>query len=634
MPEGGAHLRVWARRRRKVEAVFEDGPACELSPEGDGYFSGVAESARDGALYRFRLDGEPALYPDPASRFQPYGPHGPSQIVDPNRFAWSDAAWRGARREGHVIYEMHIGTFTREGTYAAAMAQLPELASMGITLVELMPVAEFPGRFGWGYDGVDLFAPTRLYGRPDDLRRFVDRAHALGLSVILDVVYNHIGPEGNYLPQFSADYFSKKHKSDWGDAINFDGEHSGPVREFFVANAVYWIAEFRMDGLRLDATHAIHDDSPVHITAEIGVRAREAAGARSIFLVAENEPEHTRFVRPAEEGGYGFDALWNDDFHHSAIVALTGRKEAYYDDYFGRPQEMISVAKYGSLFQGQLFSWQGKRRGEPSSGLAPSVFVNYLQNHDQVANSARGERIHLLTDPGRLKAMTALLLLAPGTPMLFQGQEFAASAPFLYFADLNEDLARSVHEGRIDFLRQFRSLALEEMRPVFRKPGDTETFELSKLDFRERESHAAVYALHKDLLRLRHEDPAFRAQAPDLLDGAVLGHDAFALRYFMGGADDRLLLVNLGVDLQYARAPEPLLAPPGNMRWKKLWSTEEPQYHGCGYPKVETGESWIVLGHAAVVLKPEPPSERELHRERRIEKKTVAVRRREKEAGG
>ncbi|HVX66958.1 MAG TPA: malto-oligosyltrehalose trehalohydrolase [Bryobacteraceae bacterium] len=630
-PRGGVHFRVWAPRSRKVEVVLESGAAGELAPAPGGYFSGLVPEAAPGALYRYRLEGGPELYPDPASRFQPDGPHGASEVIDPGAFSWTDQAWRGVSLPGQVIYEMHVGTFTREGTYAAAALQLPELARLGVTVLELMPVADFVGRFGWGYDGVDLYAPTHLYGRPDDLRRFVDRAHALSIGVILDVVYNHVGPDGCYLTRFSGRYFTRKYEIEWGEAINFDDEDSGPVREFFIANAAYWIDEYHLDGLRLDATQSIHDTSPTHVLAEIAASARRAAGSRGIILVAENEPQHTDLVRPASSCGCGLDALWNDDFHHSAMAALTGRNEAYYHDYAGSPQEFISAAKYGYLYQGQFYSWQGKRRGQPSTGLSPGVFVNYIQNHDQVANSGRGERVSQLTDPGRLRAMTALLLLAPGTPMLFQGQEFAASSPFFYFADHDANLAGQVGAGRIEFLAQFRSLALPEMKDVFRDPHDPATFEHSKLDFAGRERNAPVYLLHQDLLRLRREDPAFRAQRAGAVDGAVLGPEVFVLRFFVDGPGDRLLLVNLGLDRYYRPAPEPLLAPPAGLRWTKLWSTEEPRYHGCGCPPLEFEGVWSIPGHAAVVLAPAPPTAADLRRERRLEQDTVARRKREKE---
>src|SRR5581483_3230625 len=394
--DGRTQVRVWAPRAASIDFVVEDGASVPLAREERGYFSAVVE-AGPGTRYRFRIQGDDRLYPDPASRFQPDGPHGASEIIDPGSFAWTDADWRGARLEGQVAYELHVGTFTPEGTWAAAAAQLRELADVGITLVELMPVAEFDGRFGWGYDGVDLFAPTRLYGRPDDMRRFVDQAHAHGIAVILDVVYNHLGPSGNYVRQFATEYFSDKYDNEWGDALNFDGPDAGPVREFFVENAAYWIRDFHLDGLRLDATQQIYDQSPEHVVSEIGRRARAAAGSRSIVIVAENEPQDVRLVRPLDEGGYGLDALWNDDFHHAAMVALTGRAEAYYSDTRGEPQEFISAAKYGYLFQGQHYRWQRQSRGTPAWGLAPSAFVTYLQNHDQVANSARGLRGDRLT---------------------------------------------------------------------------------------------------------------------------------------------------------------------------------------------------------------------------------------------
>jgi maltooligosyltrehalose trehalohydrolase len=597
VPEG-VHFRVWAPRRRRVEVVHDAGTA-ELEGEGDGYFSGLMEGIGAGALYRYRLDGGGA-FPDPASRFQPEGPHGRSRVVDPSTFEWTNRDWPGVEPEGQILYEMHVGTFTREGTWEAAARELPELARLGITVVEMMPITEFPGRFGWGYDGVDLFAPSHLYGEPDDLRRFVDRAHAAGIGVILDVVYNHFGPDGNYLRQFSDSYFTDRHENDWGDAINFDGEDAGPVREFYLANAGYWIDEFHFDGLRLDATQDIHDASAEHILAAVVRRVRETARGRTTFLVAENEPQETRLVRPLERGGYGIDALWNDDFHHSAQVALTGRNEAYYTDYLGTAQELISAVKYGYLYQGQRYSWQKQRRGSPGLDLPPWAFVSYLQNHDQVANSGQGERCHRLSDPGRFRAMTALLLLAPATPMLFQGQEFCSSAPFLYFADHNPELAEAVRKGRLEFLSQFPSLADPEVQAVIATPHDPATFERCKLDFAERERHAGCYALHRDLLRLRREDAAFLGR----MDGAVLTSDALVLRFF-DPEGDRLLLVNLGRDLHLVPAPEPLLAPPEDRRWEILWSSEDPEYGGSGAPPPEDEEEgWRIPGHAAVVLRP------------------------------
>lgn len=601
-PDGGVHFRVWAPRCQHVEVVLErdrvsshgDSLVEELTSEDQGYFSGQPAAARAGQRYRFRLDGARDSYPDPASRFQPDGPNGPSQIIDPNTFPWADRSWRGVALEGQVIYEMHLGTFTPEGTWDAAARQLPALAELGVTVLEVMPVADFSGRFGWGYDGVNLFAPYHQYGDPDSLRRFVDQAHAVGLGVILDVVYNHLGPDGNYLKHFSKDYFTDRYKNEWGAAINFDSQNAGPVREFFIANAGYWIDEFHFDGLRLDATQQIFDASREHILVAIKRRVHDAAGGRSTFLVAENE------------GGYGIDALWNDDFHHSAMVALTGHNEAYYTDYLGSPQEFISAVKWGFLYQGQRYKWQKNRRGTPSLDIAPARFVTFLQNHDQVANSGQGLRCHRLTNSGRCKALTALLLLAPGTPMLLQGQEFAASTPFLYFADHKPELAELVRKGRNKFLAQFRSLALPEVQANLPDPVNPATFEQCKLNFAERESHSEIYQLHRDLLRLRREDPAFRRQRPRGVDGAVLGANAFVLRFFAENNADRLLLVNLGRDLHLDPAPEPLLAPPTTANWRVLWSSEDPRYGGAGTPPLDTEDNWRIPGEAAVVLAPCP----------------------------
>ncbi|HEX5444037.1 MAG TPA: malto-oligosyltrehalose trehalohydrolase [Pirellulales bacterium] len=607
LPAGGVHVRVWCPERQQIEVVLETA-GRELSPvklsrEVGGYFSGIAAEARAGDLYRFRLDGQPQLaFADPASRFQPEGPFGPSQVVDPSAFAWTDDEWGGVELAGQVIYEMHIGTFTPEGTWQAARQQLPELARAGITLIEMMPVADFPGQFGWGYDGVNHFAPTRLYGAPDELRAFIDAAHGAGLGVILDVVYNHLGSAGNLLPQFARYYSSDRHKSEWGEAVNFDGPNATPVREFVLANVRYWIEEFHFDGLRLDATQAFYDDSPEHILGEIGQTARAAAGRRGVIMLGENEPQQVRMVRKAGDGGHGLDALWNDDFHHSAVVRLTGRREAYYSDYFGTPEEFLALAKWGFLYQGQNYPWQRGKRGTPTYGLTAATFVNFIENHDQLANSARGERIWRQTSPGRFRAATAYLLLGPGTPMLFQGQEFSASSPFLYFADCGPELADDIAAGRARFLAQFRALATPEMQAQLVHPCDPQAFERSKLDFAERQRHADSYALHRDLLRLRREDPVFRQQAADRLEGARLSDDAFLLRFFGGAEGDRLLVVNFGCELRINSAPQPLLAPVEGCEWRILWSSEAPHYGGNGAAPLDTDAGWWIPGEAAVAL--------------------------------
>jgi maltooligosyltrehalose trehalohydrolase len=601
---GGVHFRVWSPEHQQIDVILEDGGrSLPLERESTGYFSGFHAGVAAGALYRYRING-PDTYPDPVSRFQPEGPHKPSQVIDPDQFSWTDSGWRGVALTGQVIYEIHVGTFTPEGTWEAAAAKLQFLRDTGISVIEVMPVSEFPGQFGWGYDGVHPFAPTRLYGTPDDFRKFVDRAHALGIGVILDVVYNHFGPDGNYFGQFSNHYFTNRHKTDWGAAINFDSADCGPVRDLVVANAEYWIREFHLDGLRLDATQNIYDDSKDHILAALARAARKAAGSRQIIIVAENEPQEVKLIRSPEEGGYGLDMLWNDDYHHSAMIALTGHNEAYYSDYRGSPQEFISAMKYGYLYQGQWYRWQGKRRGTSSFGVPPASFVTFMQNHDQIANSARGQRCRELSDPGTFKAITALTLLGPGTPMLFQGQEFATDAPFYYFADHTPELSQLVREGRMEFMSQFVTMATPEMSGCLPDPGDRSTFESSKVDWSELEKHRPVYQLHRDLLRLRKEDPVLRAQKPGGVDGAVLSTSAFVLRYFGGKAGDRLLVVNLGMDLNFDPAPEPLLAPMDERGWDVLWSSELPSYGGCGTPPIETEQNWWIPGRSAILLKP------------------------------
>jgi maltooligosyltrehalose trehalohydrolase len=542
----GVRFRVWAPGQSRV-AVVIDGRDFALEREEQGYFAGVVEGAKAGTRYKFRLaDGD---YPDPASRFQPDGPHGDSEVIDP-AFEWRP--WRGVDRKSVVLYEMHVGTFTKEGTYAAAMQQLPRLAELGITVIEMMPVSEFPGAFGWGYDGVDLYAPTRLYGRPDDLRRFVDEAHAHGLGVILDVVYNHVGPDGNYLKKFTPNYFSKKYKNEWGDPLNFDGDDAHGVREFIAGNAAYWSEEFHFDGLRIDATQSMFDASEKHILREIRERVP------GMFLVAENEPQETKLLRD-----YGLDAMWNDDWHHTARVAATRFTEAYYTDYEGKARELASLVTSGFLYQGQWYRWQKKRRGTPSRDVAPERLVCYLQNHDQIANSATGQRLHELTSRRKLKALTALLLLQPQTPMLFQGQELGATSPFLYFADHNEELAKNVRKGRREFLEQFPSIDGHKLA----QPDERSTFERCKLDHGERDEE--LETLHRELLALRREQP-FDGE----LRASAHGDECLILRWFADGARDRLLIVNYGEPRKIEPQSDPLLAPPSSFeRWTEIWST-------------------------------------------------------------
>jgi maltooligosyltrehalose trehalohydrolase len=603
------HFRVWAPKARKVDVVLQNAEDskpkfCPLTAESGEYFSGTA-NASSGIRYRFRVNGAENFYPDPASRLQPDGPHGPSCVVDPTVVRWNDADWPGLKLQGQIFYEMHIGTFTKEGTWRAAAEQLTELARIGITVIEMMPVAEFPGRFGWGYDGVDLFAPSHLYGTPDDLRAFIDRAHSLGLGVVLDVVYNHFGPDGNYLGVFSDDYLSRGKEHEWGDSINFEGPNSGPVREFFITNGRYWIEEFHFDGFRFDATHAIRDESEHHIIAAVGRAARKAAGSRSILLIAENDSQESKMMLPENQGGDGLDGLWNDDFHHSAVVALTAQTVGYFSDYSGKPQEFISAAKYGFLYQRQALSWRKALRGTPTFGTAAEAFICFIENHDQIANTGPGERPRSKTSPGRYRAMTALLLLGPWTPLLFQGQEFGASSPFVFFADVGDAAIRDgTRRGRAELLAPFLSLTEEETLRSLPSPDDPQAFSRCKLDFSEREKNRRLYDLHIDLLRLRREDSRFQQQGSQEIDGAVLGPATFVLRYFSAANDDRLLLVNLGGSQVLQPPSEPLLTPPNNNSWETLWSSDATRYGGTSAATSATPKQWIVPAESAVVLRP------------------------------
>lgn len=596
--EDGAHFRVWAPDHDCVTLLIGSGQNAReltMNARDAGYHELFVAGLGAGTLYRFRL-GSGDAFPDPASRFQPEGPHGPSCIVDPSTYAWKHASPELDARSV-VLYEMHVGTFTSEGTWQSARRHLRRLADLGVTTLEVMPVNEFAGGFGWGYDGVDLWAPTRLYGGPDDLRAFVDAAHGEGLTVILDVVYNHFGPEGCYLEHFAKQYFTDRYENEWGKAVNFDGPGSAAVREFVVSNAACWIDEYRFDGLRVDATQSMSDASPTHVLAELTSAAREAAEGRSILLVAENEPQEAKILQPVRSGGYGFDLAWNDDFHHTARVALTGVREAYYSDYRGTPQELISAARRGYLFQGQRYLWQKKRRGELQRTIEPHRFVTYLENHDQVANSSLGQRLHRLTSPPRLRAMTAFLLLGPGTPMLFQGQEYAAPEPFLYFADHEADLAKLVEKGRAEFVAQFPAAATSKVRDILPDPASPDTFQRSRLHGPSTDGQV-VLRLHRDLLRLRREVAALR----EPFDGAVLASAAFVIRWSPADGGHVLLIVNLGPDVVLQPAPEPLLAPPPESRWQTLWSSEWPEYGGSGSAEPETDDGWILGAERALLL--------------------------------
>ncbi|MEJ5989109.1 malto-oligosyltrehalose trehalohydrolase [Ramlibacter sp. PS3R-8] len=446
----GAAFRLWAPAARQVELATGRGDAPELraaQSAGDGWWECTLPQAAAGLPYRWRIDGG-LLVPDPASRDNPEGPHGPSVLTDPAAFAWDDG-WTGRPWQDTVLYELHVGTFTPEGTFAAAARRLQALADIGITAVELMPVASFGGKFGWGYDGVLPFAPHQAYGSPDDLKAFVQQAHRIGLMVFLDVVYNHFGPDGNYLHAYAPDFFSKTKSSPWGAAINFDGPGSHWVREFFIENAVYWIQEFRFDGLRLDAVHAISDDGPRHVLEELSERVRAASAGRHVHLVLENEDNGYDHLAPQPRAGR-FDAQWNDDFHHVVHVAMTGETQRYYHDYGAAPMDLLARCfTHGMLFEGSKRHEGGARKDVRATPPQPlTTLVNFAHNHDQVGNRARGERLAQLLPAEAAALPTLLALLTPAIPMLFFGEEWGAAEPFLYFADWEGELRDAVRAGR------------------------------------------------------------------------------------------------------------------------------------------------------------------------------------------
>ena len=611
VPAGGTTtFCVWAPDAARVEVVFEAGTHAdvELARDRHGYFVGSAPI--ESGLYKYRVDGD-GPWPDPCSRFQPHGVHGSSKIVDPAAFDWTDAGWRGARLHGQVIYEVHVGTFTPAGTLDAAAGKLEYLRELGVTMIELMPVAQCAGRWNWGYDGVQLFAPSHAYGDEHALRRFVNRAHELGLAVILDVVYNHLGPDGNYLPCFSRHYFSRRHRTDWGEALNFDGEEAHGTRDFVIGNALHWIREHHLDGFRLDATQSIFDDSGNHVLAEMIAAARNAASPRSIVVIAENEPQASEHFEPASAGGFGLDAMWNDDFHHAAKVALTGSRDGYLLDYTGRAQEFVSCIRRGFLYQGQRYEWQKQPRGSPLRSSKAAACVNFLQNHDQVANTYTGIRVHALAAPAQYRALLALTLLAPQTPMLFMGQEFAASTPFAFFADHGDALNEKVHAGRREFMAQFRAYADPHSQARMPDPSSDATFAASKLDWGEVGRHSSALLLHRDLLALRREDPVISQQDIARIDGATLSEHAFVLRWFDDACGDRLLVVNLDRELPLEPVPEPLLAPPRDCEWRFEWGSEDPRYggHGVAHPVEDGGRGrWRLQAQSAVLLSARRPT--------------------------
>ena len=513
---GGVRFALWAPGAERVALELLDRATPEraaavlpLQRDADGWHRLVVEHAGAGDRYRFHLPEGPA-FPDPASRFNPDDVHAASVVVDPRAYAWRDAGWKGRPWREAVVYELHVGTFTAEGSFAAAAAHLPGLAALGVTAIELMPLADFPGRRGWGYDGVLHFAPDASYGTPDELKALVDAAHGLGLMVLVDVVYNHFGPDGNYLHAYCPEFFNPAHQTPWGAAINFDGERSRTVRDFFVHNALYWVEEFHADGLRMDAIHAIRDDSAQSIVAEICAALRDGPGReRPVHVVVENEANGARLLGRDRAGvPLVATAQWNDDFHHAAHVLLTGESDGYYADFAAAPLENLGRAlAEGFIYQGQASGYRdGEARGEPSSGLTPLAFVSSLQTHDQVGNRAFGERIAMLGDRTLLDAAYACLLLAPHVPMLFMGEEFDASTPFCYFCDFEGELAAAVTQGRRAEFARFPAFSDPQVRSRIPDPNAESTFAASKLrrDERDEGLHAARLAQVRTLLALRH----------------------------------------------------------------------------------------------------------------------------------
>ncbi len=549
--DGSTRFALWAPGAHTVELWLEDhGRPLPMPRDAGGWADFTTREARPGARYRFRIDGE-LLVPDPASRFQLEDAHGPSEVIDPLAYGWSDAGWTGIPAERLVFYELHVGTFTPAGTFAGVIDRLDHLVSLGVTAVELMPVADFAGRWGWGYDGVLPFAPDSRYGRPEHLKALVDACHARGLGVFLDVVYNHFGPEGNYLYRYAPGFFNVRHRTPWGDAVNFDAPGSEVVRAFVVHNALYWLEEFHMDGLRLDAVHAIADASETHVLAELGQTVADGPGReRLVHLVLENYENQARYLRWSGGARALYQAQWNDDLHHGLHVLLTGERHGYYVDYQPPLPHLGRCLAQGFAYQGERSQYRPGPRGEPTADLSPTAFVGFLQNHDQVGNRAFGERITALAPPEAVRAATAVLLLAPGLPLLFMGQEWGAAEPFLFFSDLGPDLGPLVAAGRLREFARFPEFADPEVRERIPDPQAAQTYRRSVLDWTAIRGPAQQQwlAFHRVLLRMREKEIS-----PLLAGGAVprtrwiaLGETAIETEWAFGDQCMLRLVANLG----------------------------------------------------------------------------------------
>ena len=572
---GGVRFAVWAPEAERVDVEIAD-QLTAMSRRGDGTWECFVAGAGAGTRYLFRLN-DVWSYPDPYSRYQPDGPHGPSEVVDPSAFAWTDGDWKGVRVDDLVIYELHVGIHTPEGTFDALISDLDVLREMGVTAIEVLPVADFAGERNWGYDGVNLFAPSRNYGGPAGLQRLVDAAHARGMGVILDVVYNHFGPDGNYLLQYSRDYLTNRYSTPWGDAVNFDGPNSERVRAYVLDNARYWLREFHIDGLRLDATFSIYDSSPRHILAELTAEAR-ACVDRSIVLIAETYENDARYVR-AEPDGLGFDAVWVDDYHHVVHTAASHDYSGYYRDYGGTMEELATTINRGWLFQGEYSGHHGTRRGTTAEDLPATAFIYFIQNHDQVGNHAFGRRFSHLVGAAAKRPWSALTLLLPYTPMIFAGEEFVASSRFYYFTDHHDELGGAVAEGRrADYAR----LAGEgTIIPDTPDPQALETFLESKLDLTERRKGVGeqIFRMYGAALALRREDPVLRRRDRSTMR-AIAVSPQLLLVHMWNGRNHRLIAVNGGTGLD--ASPEALGIPTElcEMEWTPLFSTDERRFGG------------------------------------------------------
>ena len=548
---GRTRFRLWAPTARTVELVLGAGAPRRMPELADGWRELHVE-APPGTRYHYRINGELDV-PDPASRYNPDDVHRASEVVAPEAFEWPDDGWRGRPWEEAVVYELHVGTFSPEGTFAGVEARLDYLAGLGVTAVELMPVADFPGRRGWGYDGVLPFAPDAAYGRPEDLKRLVARAHERGLMVFLDVVYNHFGPDGNYLHAYAGDFFTERHHTPWGAAINFDDRNSRTVREFFIHNALYWLEEYCFDGLRFDAVHAIVDDSAPDIIMELAERMRAGPGAsREVHLVLENDRNQSRYLARSDGNRPRWHtAQWNDDIHHAFHVLLTGEADGYYADYAEKPAWHLGrCLAEGFAQQGESSGYRDRAaRGEASAHLPPAAFVHFLQTHDQVGNRAFGERLSMLAQEAPLRAATVACLLAPSPPMKSMGEEFGAATPFLFFCDFGPELAQAVTAGRRREFARFARFSDPAAQAAIPDPNAADTFARSKLDWAstQRAPHARWLELYRDLLALRRERivPRLSGMGGSAGRFQVLGEGALEVHWRLGDGSGLALYLNL-----------------------------------------------------------------------------------------